>query len=271
MSYRKRHVKNKIKKIKPKKSILKSPVFWLAVLFLAIVALVFYVLFFCPEFFVKNILVSGNEKINSEQIKNLVAENMPRKIFSFGRWSLVSGSIFFADTKNMEKKALTGFPRIESLSILKKYPQTLEVQIKERRPVAVFCQNECFFIDGNGIIFAPLETPFLTGFIVRQTPEQKESYVGEQAVQKNIMQELAKIEKNLKDNFNINISEALISSPLRLDVRTSENWQIYFDLNSDMNLQLVKLNSLLKNEISQNAREKLEYIDLRFKDRAYYQ
>jgi hypothetical protein len=74
----------------------------------------------------------------------------------------------------------------------------------------------------------------------------------------------------LKDNFQINLEEALVTSPLRLDVNTSENWRIYFDLgpDSDINLQLTKLNLLLNGGISTASRKTLRYIDLRPKDRA---
>jgi hypothetical protein len=59
---------------------------------------------------------------------------------------------------------------------------------------------------------------------------------------------------------------------LRLDIKTNENWQIYFDLNSmsDTDLKIAKLNLLLNGEITPEIRKNLQYIDLRFKDRAYY-
>ena len=80
------------------------------------------------------------------------------------------------------------------------------------------------------------------------------------------------IEKNLKDNFQINLSDALISTPIRLDIKTGEGWQIYFntDTDSDITSQLTKLDLLLQKEISAESRQSLQYIDLRFKDRAYY-
>jgi len=80
---------------------------------------------------------------------------------------------------------------------------------------------------------------------------------------------ILQIQGNLKDNFQINVKEAAISLPERLNIKTSENWQIYFNLESDINLQITKLNLPLKEEISPEKRENLEYIDVRF-SRAYY-
>ena len=128
------------------------------------------------------------------------------------------------------------------------------------------------FVLRNGVIFEELQSlaqrqdmPIIT-----QTLNSNDIFTGESVVDRNVISAISKIEKNLKDNFQIDIKEALVSNPLRLDIKTNENWQIYFDLNSDTNLQIIKLNSLLKNEISQTSRASLQYIDLRFKDRAYY-
>jgi hypothetical protein len=81
-----------------------------------------------------------------------------------------------------------------------------------------------------------------------------------------------KVQKNLQDNFQINLKEAFITSPLRMDVITSENWEIYFNMDSEYSIdsQLLKLDLLLKGEITEDIRPTLQYIDLRFKDRAFY-
>ena len=53
-------------------------------------------------------------------------------------------------------------------------------------------------------------------------------------------------------------------------MNTSKNWQIYFDLSSDsdINSQLTKLNLLLNGGISADDMKNLHYIDFRPKDRA---
>ena len=86
------------------------------------------------------------------------------------------------------------------------------------------------------------------------------------------MNDIYKIQKDLKDNFQINLTEALITSPIRLNVTTGEGWQIYFNLqgNPDINSQITKLNLLLNGDITPTIRKTLQYIDLRFQDRAFY-
>jgi hypothetical protein len=173
---------------------------------------------------------------------------------------------------------LNEFPIIENVKIDKKFLQTLTLQIDERIPVAIFCPSpdmavepgDCYFMDDNGIVFEPLYVMPQNIVTVLREMDGSQVSTGEKVIQQNLMGLILKIEKNLKDNFKINLKEALISSPLRLNVNTNENWQIYFDLSpdSDINLQLTKLSLLLNGGISATSRKNLHYIDLRPKDRA---
>jgi len=224
---------------------------------------------------IKNILVSGNDKVRLQDLKSTVSENSSTTLFKLWNFKIISDSIFLADNNKIEKQVLQKFPKIETANVNKKYPQTLELQIAERKPVAVFCDNNengCFLIDNTGVIFETSNDLSGDFVIVRQALENKNSYVGDNIVAKNTVSDILQIQKDLKDNFNISISEALISSPIRLNVKTAGNWQIYFDLSgeSDINSQLLKLNALLGGDINPSVQKTLQYIDLRFKDRAYY-
>ena len=105
---------------------------------------------------------------------------------------------------------------------------------------------------------------------MRQAINDKQVFTGENVVAQNMMDAIYKIQKSLKDNFQINLLEALISTPVRLDIKTGENWQIYFDLDARANIdsQIEKLNLLLNSDHLATSRKNLKYIDLRPKDRA---
>jgi len=272
MSYRRKHVKSKIYKIRPKKSIFTKPWFWIVFLFLAIVLSVFYFFLFFPGIQAKNIVISGNQKSARQDIENLISAGINNKILGIGNWEVNSKSIFLVDSDKLARQILNKFPIVENVKIGKKLPQTLIVNITEREPVGVYCpaDNNCFFIDQTGIIFESLPAVPDNFTVVRQVINNEQIFVGEKVVQQNIMDLLLKVEKNLKDNFQINLTEALVTSPLRLDLSTNENWKIYFDLSpdADFNSQLIKLNSLLGGGISAGERKNLRYINLIPKDRA---
>ncbi len=272
MSYRKKHIKNKIHKIKPRKSIFKRPWFWIIILFLIIILSGFYFAIFWPCIQLKNIVISGNDKAKTRDLQELVLNSANTGLIDFWNIKIISRSIFLINDDKINKNILEKFPVIEKVTINKNLPQTLILSVVERKPIGVFCGNagQCFLIDQNGIIFEPLSITPENFTIVRQAVENGQIFTGEQVVAQNTINAISKIQKSLKDNFQIDLEEALVTSPVRLNIKTSENWQIYFDLSpeSDINLQLTKLDLLLTSEISQDNRKNLRYIDLRPKDRA---
>jgi len=241
-----------------------------------IVAVFVYFFLFYPGVQVKSITISGNQKVLSSEIESLILSDVNKKILGIGNWKVTSSSIFLANSARLQKHILSAFPGVKEAKISKKFFQALNVQIGERSPVAIFCsaKEECFFIDSEGIIFEPTPEEGESMVIVRQAINEQEVFIGKQAVKSNIIDLLTRVEKSLKDGFQISLKEALVSSSARLSIKTSEGWQIYFSLNEDIavDLQITKLTLLLSGEISagpeENPRKNLRYIDLRLKDRA---
>jgi len=268
----KSHIKSKIHRIKQKKSIFAKLWFWIAILLLIVVSSVLYFLLFYSGIQVKNIIVLGNQKVISKDIENLVSGNINIKIFGIGSWEIDSKSIFLTDSDKIDKEILEKFPLIGNVSINKNLPQTLIINVEERKPIGVFCpqtnsgqaDKSCFSIDGKGVIFEPLAAIPAGATIVRQVLENNQVFSGEEVIAKNIITAISDIQKNLKDNFQINLDEVLVTSPLRLDANTNEGWHIYFDLgpDSDINSQLKKLDLLLNGGISAASRKNLRYINL---------
>ena len=272
MSYRKKHLKNKIQKIKPKKPVFKKLWFWILVLIFAIIISGFYFLFFYPGFQLKNILISGNQKVKTEDLESVVLNDASTGLVNFWKIKINSKSLLFVDDKKINTDILKSFPEIGEVKINKNFLQTITLNVSERKPIGEYCQadNSCFSIDADGVVFDQVSAVPENVTIVRQALENGQVFSGEQIINQNIISSIDKIQQNLKDNFKINLTQALITSPVRLDVITSENWKIYFDLdpNSDIGLQITKLNVLLNGGISAVSRKKLRYIDLRPKDRA---
>ncbi|MBI2054277.1 MAG: hypothetical protein HYT36_03005 [Candidatus Staskawiczbacteria bacterium] len=279
MSYRKKHVKNNIHKLRPKNFILKRRAFWFFALALTAVLFAFYFLIFSSKFEIKEIEISGNEKIQKEDLKNFISSRLSREIIAVGSFIIKSKSVFLIDYKKLNKEILDNFPALENVKIGRRSFLALAVEISERKPVGIFCNllpggeiifDECFFIDQRGVIFERTTNAAGSMLIIKNMKDMKEVFVGEKIVAENIMRIILSIEKNLKNNLKISIEEAFISSPVRLDIKTAERWQIYFNLESDMDTQIAKMNLLLNGEIPPDARKNLKYIDLRFKDNAYY-
>lgn len=271
-SYRKKSIKSKINRIKPKKSILKRLWFWVLILILILISTVLYFILFYPDIQIRNIIISGSQKVSAKDMEDFISKDINIKIFKIGGWEIDSKSIFLVNKNKINKDILDNFFVIEKVITTKNYPQSLSLAVTDKKPVGAFCNSNsgCFYIDQNGVIFEKLSAVPSGVLIVRQIDGSNQISAGETVVAQNIINAISKIQKNLKDNFQIDLKEAVINNSLRLNITTGENWKIYFDLTASSNIdsQIIKLDSLLNEEIYQTSRDNLYYIDLRPKDRA---
>lgn len=260
----KRKFKRKPHRIREKKSLLKKPIFWRMILLTILLAEIFYLVFFFDYFQIKKIIITGNEKITSQNIESLIAGKVKER----------TGSIFLVNTTKIENAVLNAFPKISDVKIKREFPDSLVAEIKERVPFVYFCtkKEECFFVDETGVDFSQENNISENFLIVRQMAEQENNIIlGEQAIKKELIQVIAKIMKNFQENLKITLKEAEITSETTLTFKTDEGWKVFFNPATDVDLQIEKLNLLLEKEIPQESRGKLEYIDLRFeKNRVYY-
>ncbi|MCK4453815.1 FtsQ-type POTRA domain-containing protein [Candidatus Parcubacteria bacterium] len=240
----------KLHRIKRKKSLLKNKFFWFGVLILAIVVSLSYFLFFHSFFQIKNIEIFGNEKLKTEQIESLIEKDK---------------NIFLFNIDKNKKKILENFPEITELLLEKDFPRSIKIQIEERKPVAIFCQNEkYFFIDKKGIVYEKAEANSMLKIKNLTLNKELELRLGDEILTENQLNQIIYIETKLKENLEIQIELAEIVSDQRLNIKTSEGWEIYFNIQEDIDWQLIELGLILKQKISPEKRGEIKYIDLRF-------
>lgn len=274
MLYRKHHVRNKIGLSRTRKQFWKCWWFWYSVLGILILFLALYFFLFYSGFQVLDIKIYGNQKVSNENILKAVDDKIVHKYLNIGNLKINSKSIFIANKKDIAKQISDNFPIIEKVIVKKILPRSISVSVEERKPVGVFCnkKEDCFFVDQHGIIFEKISEIPTDMFIVRQEFGDTDPNIGTQAVSDVVIGAIAKAQKKLKDDFNISITDVALSSQIRLDISTSEGWKVYLSLDedADINSQLNSLLIMLGGEITPEIRESLQYIDLRFKNRAYY-
>ena len=274
-SYRKTHVKNKIHKITPKKSVFTHWWFWVIWLILILFIAFFYFFLFYLGLQVKNVVVSGNEKVSTQDLQKIVFDGANTGLVNFLGIKINTRSIFLVNSGFINGEILGKFPEIENVSLSRNFPQMLVLKITERQPIGVYCQtassiDNCFLIDKDGIIFAASDANPGNLAVVRSETENQNIYTGENVVGQNVMSLISILEGDLKSNYNIDVTQALVTSPIRLDITTGENWQIYMNMgnSSDVGMEIEKLDVLLKGDLSSDKRKGLRYVDLRPDDRA---
>ena len=110
-----------------------------------------YFLFFSQLFLIKEIKISGNRSISSENIENAVRAEMSDAMLGF-----IPGNNFLFDKNEMVKSALAEeFSEIKSVEIKRIFPNALEIKIAEKEPTIIWCRlDDCYYIDNNGAVFA---------------------------------------------------------------------------------------------------------------------
>lgn len=250
-------------RLKKKKPIYKKPFLWLVILFLLVTLGIVYLFFFFSFFQIKNIQISGNNDVVSKELRNIINNDINKKILFFP-----TKSIFLVGLTDIKKEILSDFPAIESVRAKKKFPNGLNFEITERIGMAVWCKEEkCFLIDKNGIIFKKdSNNNALAKIKLSIAPEAK---FGQEVLKKEELDKILKINSKLKE-LKISIQEIFLFSEERINVKTPENWEIYFNSQEDTDWQLTKLKMVLEKEIPLEKRGNLEYIELRFGNLASY-
>lgn len=248
-------------KLKKKKPVLKQKGFWRAFFCCSFLGILFYFFVFSEFFQVKEIEVFGNAKSSSDELREIVFTEIETKLL------FSTKTIWLAKLNKTESKILQEFPQIQSVELKWKLPDKLILEIKERMSVVVFCQDSgsCFKVDDQGVAFeyAQEENALVVYF------QKSDIFLGEKIIDENDLKSILEIQRAFKQEIELEITRLSLRDK-ELIVKTSYGFEIYFDLNADIESQLFNLTLALKEKISLEQREVLEYIDLRFGNKVYF-
>ncbi len=258
-TYRKPH------SYKRKKSILKNRFFWLGILIFVSLFSIFYFLFFYNTFQVEKIVITGENKVSTENLKVLIENKLENKILFFK-----TKTIFLVDLNEIKEDILNNFPQIAEVEVKKGFPDAIDVVVVERTGLASWCRNEqCFLLDKEGIVFeqAPQEAE------INKIIDERNSNpvaLGQKVIEKENLNQIISDILPALNSLEIPVKEFVISSEDKLTVLTQESWEIYFSFQSDIPWQITKLRAVLDEKIPPEKRKDLEYIEVRFGNFAPY-
>lgn len=269
-SYRKPHT------FKKKKSILRKKSFWLGLLAVIFVSGIFYCVYFWDYFQIKNI----------EMEREVVATRPGIKIVPDGDMSAIRSmvetaadkkmvflktkSIFLFNSRLVEEEILTAIPQLETADIKKKlFGQTLSISVSRKEGLAVSLVGDAYFLmDKEGKLFDLADDYDKEGLAFISKPDRSFA-LGETVLGPERLLQILDIRTRVK-GLGIGVVEFVIFAEDKLIVKTAEGWDAYFNLQSDIDWQIVKLNAVLDEKIPEERRGDLEYIELRFGNLAPY-
>lgn len=257
--------------------------------FLALIILIIGGLYFLNSsdlFQIQKVEVTGQQQISQIEVSNIVFEQLKTK-----RWLLFDqGSIWFFNQRQTRKQLEQNY-LFDSLKIKKKYFDTIKVEIVEKQSgIAWVSGTSQHFLGLTGVALRQVDVG--GGVVVEQGSSGTEvirseissgnfPLVYDQSASPVTIGQL--ITSDDLVNFVINLSDGLdgradfefshytIERPFAREINlvTNEGWQAYFKIDDDPIQQLNLLLLVLQQKVKDRA--SLEYIDLRFGEKVFYQ
>ena len=150
----------------------------------------------------------------------------------------------------------------------KDFPKTIEIKFPQNEPWLLYCSElDCYYVSDKGFLIdrAPK-------FSQNPLPEiivgERNAKIGDQIATgkqiiflRNTLQTLAKL--------NIQVTSVSFGEKSEVTIVTSENWYLRMTDNMNIQVSLNDLRLLLEQKIKEN-RQNLDYIDMRYPNKAYY-
>ena len=247
-----------------KKSIFKGFLFPSVVFSLVLVLSAAGFILFSPRFQITNVSVSGNSDIPSDQLQKVASATI-KKSFSVMGMDFSTESIFLSAAGGVGS-LLKAFPEIESVSVKKNFPNGLSIQVVEKTPFALWCEEfdkeNCYLVDKSGSYIKDFPAG-VAGAPGMRINEKEKSVSLEK---KDVLASIVKIESGISTG-QFSISDFNLFKD-KLTADTSANCQLIFVLDDTLDWQIEKLNIVLKNEQYSKKIGSISYIDLRFGNQA---
>lgn len=244
------------------------------VLALLFVAGISYGAFLTPVFAIKNIEISGSD--NPEF--HLLASQWVAQQSDTVRMGMQGDHMLVAPAKDLES-VLELDKHIDSVTVSKKFPNTVVVAITEFNPQVVYAREGSFYLlneQGRVVDIVSENTrgdlPLVLGTSTDEAFLPGDDSENERIISESATKFMSALSKEFPKFFpDFTLTEFTFEpESIELHAHTSLGWYILFDPTVDLNVQLSNLSRVYNEKISNGERKSLEYIDVRLENYVYY-
>jgi hypothetical protein len=250
--------------------------FWLLLMIFFCVSI--YILFFSQQLDIENIVISGNQEIASKDILQKVNEAFGGKYYK-----LFSKRNFFFVRKDEVARALKGsFIRLEVMGVKKLFPNTIEVEVKERQPELIWCSGGvCYFVDKEGFVYEGVDgagdAANNKNFLKIIDDNAKPVEIGKTIIDQKFVEYLKNMDAVLINDLRFNLADdyhtpALASGEINIKIAEpeSDGWLLKLDSSNSPEDTKKIIQTVLEKNINKDQLKSLDYLNLSVKGKVYY-
>ncbi len=170
--------------------------------------------------------------------------------------------ILFLSKKKLKNFILNTYPSVEEVYIDKNFEKEIVIKIKDRKATGVWCDQNCFFFDDEGILFK--KSFEFTGavFTVWGIKDNTQSL--------NFYDKVPCLNMCIEDDFVSFLSKNKIKKVLIDGEELAMNTEYGFDIKALNNATTTMRNmNFFLNKYEENLNA-LDYVDIRFMDKIFY-
>lgn len=242
-------------------------------LFLGFIGVTVYVLFFAYYLRINKINISGTQELSSQELQQKIQETLTGKYLNF----IPRNNFLFVSQSRLETLLMGQYKKIRSVTVEKKFPDSVSVSIDERKALLVWCSsNKCYLLDENGTAYseADFSSPELVQNHLFQITDNSgaEVVIGEKIIEQDYEQYVLAIkDEALKVNHEV-LDQFWTPSRMsqEINAKTTQGFDLYFSTHLPLEAALQNLGLILKKEIPGDQKSNLVYVDLRNESKVFY-
>ena len=247
--------------------------FQLILISIGFLSILFALVYFSRQerFLITTVTVMGENMVDKEEITQ-IAQNL---LAGYYLWVIPRANTLIYPRYTIERNLLEQSPRLKSVDLNLDKDRKLLITVVERVPFALYCvgnlNNECFFLDEEGFIFAHAPS-FSSGvYFVYRTKDLIENPIGKRFI---TIEEFRSLSKFLETFFVLGIQLlALEIGDDEYRLSLLNNGQIIWRRNSDFTFIHSNLEAFLSDDSIQaqgDFLDKILYLDLRIENKVFY-
>ncbi|EKD58577.1 MAG: hypothetical protein ACD_56C00093G0001 [uncultured bacterium] len=244
------------------------------VLLVLFVSSLIFILFFSMQMQINNIEITGTHELDAQVLKNNLESDLQGKYLNI----VPKNNFLFISTGRVQKKLQEDYRKIRSVSVEKKFPDSITISIDEHEALLVWCRydTECYLLDEEGVAYGKAD------FDSAQLSQNNLLKIGDDSDLEVAIG--SKIMDSAYEGYALSLEGALQSLGIEVEdqyytpsrmaeeikVKSTSGYWIYFSTQFSQESSIKTLAAVLKKEIPKEKMSELEYVDLRSEYKAFY-